>query len=84
MLAAHGVDLVAPHRRGRKKKRTQDARKLKRYWKRYKVERFHAWLDNFRRLVVRYERKAANYLALTCLATAKITLRKILKMYKII
>lgn len=30
---------------------------------RYKVERLNAWMDDYRALVVRYERKAAHYLA---------------------
>ncbi len=61
-LAERGVELIAPHRRNRKKARTQDGRKLRRYRKRWKIERLFAWLGNFRRLIVRYERRAENYL----------------------
>jgi transposase len=56
-LARRGMELIAPHRRTRKQ-RTQDGRPLRRYRRRWKVERLFAWLQNFRRTVVRYERFA--------------------------
>lgn len=52
-LAAQGIEVIAPNRRNRRK--TQDGRKLRRYRRRWKVERLFAWADNFRRLVVRYD-----------------------------
>ena len=58
-----GIEMIAPHRKGRKKIKTQDGRKLRRYRRRWKVERIFAWLQNFRRLVVRYEYHAENFLA---------------------
>lgn len=54
-LDARGIELICPHRRGRKKPPTQDGRPLRRYKRRYKVERTISWLFNLRRLVVRYE-----------------------------
>ena len=45
-LKAQGVEMIAPHRKGRKKSKTQDGRKLRRYKKRWKVERLFAWLGN--------------------------------------
>ena len=54
-LAGRGIELICPHRRGRKKPTTQDGRALRRYARRYKVERTISWLFNFRRTVVRYE-----------------------------
>lgn len=54
-LNARGIELICPHRRGRKKPPTQDGRPLRRYKRRYKVERTISWLFNLRRLVVRYE-----------------------------
>ena len=74
-LRQKGVELIAPHRKNRVKKKTQDGRKLRRYKKRWKVERFFAWLFNFRRTLVRYEYKAENYLAFVLLACMKIMLR---------
>ena len=70
-----GVEMVAPHRRGRKKPKTQDGRKLRRYRRRWKVERLFAWLQNFRRLIVRYEYHAENFLGMVHLGCIKILLR---------
>jgi transposase len=74
-LHAEGIEMIAPHRKGRKKGPTQDGRKLRRYKRRWKVERLFAWLGNFRRLVVRYERRAENYLGFVRLACMVILLR---------
>jgi transposase len=43
-----GIELIAPHKGNRKKQRTQDGRKLRRYCRRWKIERMFAWLQNFR------------------------------------
>lgn len=76
MLQAYGVELIAPHRRGRLPERvTQDGRCLRRYRRRWKVERLFAWLYNFRRLVVRWEFHSQNYLGFLHLACAIILLR---------
>ena len=61
-LGALGIEMIAPHRSNRKKPKTQDGRPLRRYRKRWKVERLFAWLQNFRRLVVRYEYYRENFL----------------------
>ena len=71
-----GIELISPHRRGRKKPRTQDGRKLRRYTRRWKVERLFAWLQNFRRLVVRYERRINFYQAFFHIACILITLNQ--------
>ena len=70
-----GVEIIAPHRKGRKKPKTQDGRKLRRYRRRWKVERLFAWLQNFRRLIVRYEYHVDNFLAMVQLGCIKILLR---------
>lgn len=54
-LEARNVELICPHRRGRKKPATQDGRPMRRYKRRNRVERTISWLFNFRRLVARYE-----------------------------
>lgn len=59
-----GIDIIAPHRRNRKKPKTQDGRKLRPYKRSWKVERFFAWLYNFRKVVVRYERRGYNFASL--------------------
>ena len=51
--AERGIQLFAPNRRNRKK--SQDGRPLRRYRRRWKVERLFAWLQNFRRLVTGWE-----------------------------
>ncbi len=75
LLKKQGVEMIAPHRRNRKKPKTQDGRKLRRHERRWKVERLFARLQNFRRLAVRYERHADNFLAFLLLACSIILLR---------
>jgi transposase len=67
--------MIAPHRRNRSKPKTQDGRALRRYKRRWKVERFFAWLQNYRRLVVRYERHADNFAGFVKLGCIRILLR---------
>ncbi len=74
-LREEGIEMIAPHRRNRKKPKTQDGRKLRRYKRRWKIERLFAWLHNFWRLVVRYERRAENYLGFVQLGCIVILLR---------
>jgi transposase len=67
-LRQYGIELIAPHRCNRRNK-TQDLRR------RWKIERLFAWLQNFRRLVVRYERYADNFLGMLHLGCGLILLR---------
>jgi transposase len=53
----YGIALIAPHKSNRSRPKTQDGRKLRRYCRRWKIERLFAWLHNFRRLVTRASRK---------------------------
>lgn len=62
--------------RPKRRLRAVDARLYKR---RYPVERTFAWLDNYRRLVVRYERSADLFRAFCILAFILICLNRILK-----
>jgi len=69
-LADCGTELVCPHRKNRKKPATQDGPKLRRSKRRWIVERSIAWLQNFRRLIVRYEYHAQlfdGFVQLACL-----------------
>jgi Carboxypeptidase regulatory-like domain/Transposase DDE domain len=75
-LKPYGIEVIAPHRSNRKNK-TQDGRRLRRYRRRWKVERLFAWLQNFRRLVVRYERHAENFLGMLHLGCCLILLRNL-------
>ena len=74
-LAAQGIELIAPHRANRRKPPTQDGRVLRRYCRRWKIERLFAWLHNFRRLVVRYDYHVENYLGFVQLGCMLIMLR---------
>ena len=75
-LRQYGIEVIAPHRSNRKNK-TQDGRRLRRYRRRWKIERLFAWLQNFRRLVVRYERYAENFLGMLHLGCCLILLRNL-------
>ena|SRR5689334_13759283 len=61
-LRHQGVELIAPHKANRTKPGTQDGRRLRRYRRRWKIERLFAWLQNFWRLVTRYEYHLENFL----------------------
>ena len=76
-LRQRGVEMIAPNRRNRWQ--SQDGRPLRRYKRRWKVERFFGWLHNYRRLVSRWDRKARNYQALVELACAVILLNALLR-----
>jgi transposase len=54
---------------------TQDGRRLRRYRRRWKIERLFAWLHNFRRIVIRWEYYPENFLGMVQLACAVILLR---------
>jgi transposase len=71
----YSMELIAPHKVNRKKPKTQDGRPLRRYRKRWKVERLFAWLHNFRRIGTRYEYYAENFLGMLQLGCAIILLR---------
>lgn len=75
-LAAKGVQMIARHRKNRRQPKTQDGRALKCMKRRWKIERVFAWLQNFRRLVTRYERRAENFLGFVHLAFIVIALRR--------
>ena len=74
-LAVRGIELIAPHCRYRRRPRTQDGRRLWRYKRRWKAERLLAWMGNFGRLPVRYERHLVNYLGFVQLACIIILIR---------
>lgn len=70
-----GIEMIASHRSNRKSKATQDGRKLRCYKRRWKVERVFAWLQNFRRVLARYDRYLENYLSFVLLGCIVILLR---------
>ena len=74
-LAALNVELIAPHKRSRVKPRAQDGRKLRRYRRRWKVERFFAHLQSYRRVLVRQEYLSELYRGMVLLACVLILLK---------
>ena len=56
-----GEQVTRHHRRGKAR--------------RWKVERTHSWMNRYRRLVIRWEKKVENYLALIHLACAIVAFR---------
>lgn len=78
-LADRGVEPIIPAKSNRPNATHQDGRMLRRYRNRWIVERTMAWLQNFRRLVVRYERSVTMYAGFLHIACALITLRGVLK-----
>lgn len=77
-LAAQGIALIAPHRTNRSKPRTQDDRVLRRYRRRWKIERLFAWLNKYKRVLVRWDRLIEHFLAFIHLACAMILMRRYL------
>jgi transposase len=73
LMENYGIEMIAPNRA--KRRQTQDGRPLRRYVRRWKIERLFAWLFNFRRLVVRYEYHAENFQGFLHLGAAIILLR---------
>ena len=74
LMQNYGTEMIAPNKSNRRIK-TQDGRPLRRFARRWKIERLFAWLFNFRRLVVRYEYHADNFQGFIHLAAAVILLR---------
>jgi len=74
-LLQRGILLTCSHRRGLRKPSLNRGRSLRRYRKRWRIERTLAWLGNFRRLLVRYEHQIKMYRAFFHLACLIITLR---------
>jgi transposase len=78
-LRQRGIELICPHKRNRVRPATQDGRVLRRYQRRWIVERTNAWLGNFRRLVVRYDRSLTIYGAFFHIACFMIVLRRVVQ-----
>ena len=77
-LAQQGIEMIAPHKRNRVKPSTQDGRKLRRYSRRWKIERTFAWLNKFRRILTRWEYDHQRLTAFVQLACSMILLRRYL------
>ena len=78
LLVKRDIEPIIPARRNNRVATHQDGRKLRRYKRRWNIERTNSWLQTFRRLVVRYERSSTIFTALVHLACALTTLRRVL------
>ena len=79
MLAAQGTDLIAPHRSSRRpENKTQDGRFLRRYKRRWTVERTISWFQNYRRLCIRWEKSTKLFQGFLHLSCALLLLREVL------
>jgi transposase len=76
-LTDRGIELICPYRSNNKGQKYYDGRKMRRYKRRYKVERTFSWLGNFRRLVVRWDHDIVVYNAFFHIACLIITLRRL-------
>ena len=72
----YGIEMIAPHRADRPMP-TQDGRPLRRYRRRWRVERLFAWLHHFRRLVIRWEYHVENFFGMVRLGCVQILLRQL-------
>jgi transposase len=75
-LSARDVELICPHRKGRVRPATQDGRPLRRYRKRWIIERTISWIQAFRRIVTRYEFYSFLFHSFAKLACLMIVLRR--------
>jgi len=78
LLVKRDIEPIIPARRNNRVATHQDGRKLRRYKRRWIIERTNSWLQSFRRLVVRYERSPTIFTALVHLACALTTLKRVL------
>ena len=78
-LARRGIEPIIPCRCNKTVATHQDGRKLRRYKRRWKIDRSNSWLFNFRRLVVRYERQIEMYTGFVHFACALIALKLVVK-----
>jgi len=70
--------LIAPHRSNRSRRPTQDGRVLRRYKRRWKIERLFAWLNKFRRIMTRWEYDDRRFTGFVHLACSMILLHRYL------
>ena len=75
-LRSQGIEMIAPHRSNRVRSLTQDRRRLRRYTRRWLVERFFDWIQWRRRLLVRWEFYPQNFLGFVQLACLLILFRQ--------
>jgi transposase len=78
-LRRRGIERICPHQENRVRPATQDGRALRRYRRRWIVERTIGWLGNYPRLVVRHDRSLRMYRVLFHIACFMIALRRVVQ-----
>lgn len=78
-LKRRGIQPIIPATRNHPNATDQDGRVLRRYRRRWIVERTIGWLGNFRRLTVRWDRLLSTYGGFFHLACALLVLRRVVK-----
>jgi len=77
LLVKRAIEPIIPKRGNNGVATQQGGRKLRRYKRHWISARPNAWLQNFRRLVVRYEHSVKNFEALVHMACALMTLKRV-------
>jgi transposase len=75
-LAEQGIEMIAPNRANRTP--TQDGRPLRRYKRRWTVERTISWLQNHRRLCIRWEKSTQAFQGFLHLACSLLLMKEVL------
>jgi transposase len=75
-LEAEGLVPVIPHRKNRVRPSRNDGRRLRRYRRRWKIERTNAWLHCYRALAVRWSHYLFIYVGLVYLAFIHMALQR--------
>jgi transposase len=71
------IEMIAPHRSNGKKRKTQDDRRLRRYERRWVVERFWASVQWQRHLLVRWEYYGEKFLGFVQIASIAVLLKRL-------
>jgi transposase len=78
-MDAEGVEMIAPHKRNRNPEhKTQDGQALRKYKRRWKVERIISWIQNCRRLCIRWEKSTKLFQRFNHLGCTLLLLKQVL------
>jgi transposase len=77
-LKRRGIHLIAPNKANRTHNH-EDGRSLRRYRRRWKIERCFAWLQNYRKVATRFETKFCNWVGYILLAASNLTALRVLR-----
>ena len=75
-LEADGYVPIIPHRKNRVKPSRTDGRRLRRYRRRWRIERTNAWLHCYRGLAVRWSHYSFMYVGMVYLAFIHMALQR--------